>query len=240
MGKQIAIIHFNTPLLTEACILSIRKSGCDWPITVLDNSDERPLKKKMKNVRRIDNTRGQVIDFDRWLEAYPDKCYDMARLSNYGSAKHIMSVQYLWDVLPEGFILVESDVLIRRDIRGLWREEYAAVGRVQWHQPGNRADVPRLLPWLCYMNVPVLTKHGARYFDPQRCWALQAGGKARRGNWYDTGAALLEDIMKMKPHLVARNVLDLDTYYDHYRGGSWRGNDVERQKKWLEERKEFF
>ena len=36
--KTIAIIHFNTPELTEACILSIRKQGCDWPVVVFDNS----------------------------------------------------------------------------------------------------------------------------------------------------------------------------------------------------------
>ena len=38
--KTIAIIHFNTPELTEACILSIRKHGCDWPVVVFDNSRE--------------------------------------------------------------------------------------------------------------------------------------------------------------------------------------------------------
>lgn len=38
MKQTIAIIHFNTPELTEACILSIRKQGCDWPIVLFDNS----------------------------------------------------------------------------------------------------------------------------------------------------------------------------------------------------------
>ena len=34
MKKTIAIIHFNTPELTECCIMSIRKQGCDWPVVV--------------------------------------------------------------------------------------------------------------------------------------------------------------------------------------------------------------
>ena len=50
MKKSIGIIHYNTPELTETCILSIRKVGCDWPITVLDNSDARPFSEWMKGV----------------------------------------------------------------------------------------------------------------------------------------------------------------------------------------------
>ena len=67
MKKQIAIVHYNTPELTESCILSIRKVGCQWPVTVLDNSDKRPFKVKMKGVTVIDNTKGQIIDFDEEL-----------------------------------------------------------------------------------------------------------------------------------------------------------------------------
>ena len=83
MKQTIAIIHFNTPELTEACILSIRKQGCQWPIVVFDNSSDitipagtngndpkeetiikaRPFRQKMKGVKVIDNTKGQVIDF---------------------------------------------------------------------------------------------------------------------------------------------------------------------------------
>ena len=38
--KQVAIVHFNTPELTEACIMSIRKhGGRDYQITIFDNSD---------------------------------------------------------------------------------------------------------------------------------------------------------------------------------------------------------
>ena len=65
---QIAIVHFNTPELTEAGILSLRKhGGAAWPVTIFDNSDRKPFKKKMKGVKVIDNTKGQVIDFDKFL-----------------------------------------------------------------------------------------------------------------------------------------------------------------------------
>ena len=38
---QIAIVHYNTPELTEAGILSLRKhGGAAWPVTIFDNSDQ--------------------------------------------------------------------------------------------------------------------------------------------------------------------------------------------------------
>ena len=237
--KQIAIVHFNTPELTEACILSIRKVGCKWPVTVLDNSDKRPFTKQMDGVQIVDNTGGQVIDFDAELAKYTDKCWELASRSNWGSAKHMMSVQKLWDILPDGFILVESDVLITKRFDFLWDETFAACGKAQWFR-GRRVEKDRLLPWLCYINVPLLKANGAKYYDPERCWALMPGGERNPNNWYDTGSALLEDIIKTKPQLTARLYKDLDKYYVHYCGGSWRTNDVQTQKDWLDAHKNLW
>lgn len=237
--KQIAIIHYNTPELTEACILSIRKVGCNWPITLLDNSDSRPFAKRMKGVKILNNRQQQLINFDQELSLYPDKCWELAHKSNYGSVKHMMSVQYLWGVLQDGFVLIESDVLITQPFEFLWDEKYAACGKVQWFR-GRRKEHDRLLPWLCYMNVPLLTAHGAKYYDPLRSWALQPGGMDNDQNWYDTGACLLEDIINTKPALVARLYPDLDKCYLHYNGGSWRGNDLKSQAAWLLKNEKFF
>ena len=235
--KQVAIIHFNTPELTEAGILSLRKqTGMRYDVTVFDNSDRRPFTAKMDGVTIIDNTKGQIIDFEKELEKYPDKCWELAWRSNYGSAKHIISVQKLWELLPEGFILMESDILLIKNINFLWDESFAACGKAQWFR-GRTKEKDRLLPFLCYLNVPKLTANGARYFDPARCWSLSPGGMANPANWYDTGASLLEDIIKTKPALVARLYRDLDHYFVHYTGGSWRQNDVENQKAWLEANK---
>lgn len=239
MKKKIAIIHYNTPELTEGCIKSLRKTGCDWPIIMLDNSDKRPLKKRMKGVKRIDNTKGQVIDFEKELEKFPDRQAVYLKLSNYGSAKHMMSVQKLWELIPDGFILVESDILVRQDITFLWQEEYASVGRIQ--RPSSYPhNIPRMLPMLCYMNVPLLTANGARYFDPERTFGLLKD-KNCRGNWYDTGAVMLEDIINTKPALVALSYGKLSRRYVHYRHGSWaHGETVEKQKRWLEQYRELW
>lgn len=239
MKKSIAIIHYNTPELTEACILSIRKVGCDWPVTVLDNSDTRPFTKRMKGVKVLNNRKQQLVNFDQELANYPNKCWELAHLSNYGSVKHMMSVQYLFDVLPEGFILVESDVLITQPFDFLWDEQYAACGKVQWFR-GRHKEKDRMLPWLCYLNVPLLTANGAKYYDPSRSWALQPGGTSNPNNWYDTGASILEDIINTKPQLTARLYPNLDKYYVHYCGGSWRENDIKRQAEWLSKNERYW
>lgn len=237
--RHVAIVHYNTPELTEAGILSLRKQcGNRYDVTIFDNSDRKPFNKNMHGVTVIDNTQGQIINFDKELDAYPGKCWEMAYLSNYGSFKHIRSVQKLWEYLPDGFILMESDILLTKPIDFLWDEEYAACGKVQWFR-GRSREKDRLLPFLCYLNVPLLKANGARYFDPLRCWALQSGGRDNPANWYDTGASLLEDIVNTKPALVARLYRDLNECYVHYKGGSWRKNDEEDQIRWIEEHSEL-
>lgn len=120
--KTIAIIHFNTPELTEACIQSIRKQGCYWPVVVFDNSrdvvwpaDEglpertlnaRPFSTQIKGVKVIDNTKGQQVDFDKALQAFPDKHNPHGAVNGWGSDVHMMSVEKLFELLPDGFVLV--------------------------------------------------------------------------------------------------------------------------------------
>lgn len=231
--KAIGIVHYNTPELTEACILSIRKHGCDWPVTILDNSDARPFLVTLPGVTVIDNTKGQIIDFDAELAKYPERSTLKARVSNYGSVKHMMSTQYLWSVLKDGFILLDSDILVKADITFLWDESYAAVGSVQYLKRIGRKEHDRLNPVCLYMNVPLLVKNGARFYDPERSWWLQPG-ENNPANWYDTGACLLEDIRNTKPALVALVYGDLSKRYTHFGSASWRKTDLWEQTRWLE------
>lgn len=238
--KEIAIVHFNTPELTAACIQSLRKhDGEDFRVTVFDNSDERPFKKRMKGVRVIDNTKGQIIDFEAELAKFPDKQEHVRKSSNYASTKHQLSVQKLFELLPEGFILLDSDILLKKPVGFLWDEKYAAVGAVQRRQPSYKVEINRLLPMLCYLNVPKLVENGARYFDPKRTFGLLPD-ELDRNNWYDTGAVILEDIRNTKPQLVALVYSNLTPCYEHYRHGSWKKNDKENQLKWLDERSDLW
>ena len=241
--KTICIVHYNTPELTEAAILSVRKQCAeDYQIIVFDNSDKRPFTKKMKGVKVLNNRKQQIVNFDEELAKHPNKCWDLAHQSNYGSMKHMMSVQKLWELVPDGFILMESDLLLTADIGFLWDENYAASGKVQWLHSRNPREISkdRLLPFLCYMNVPVLVANGARYYDPDRCWCLHSTDPNDPQNRYDTGASLLEDIIKTKPQLTARIYGDLQNYYAHYNGGSWRANNEESQRAWVAQHRDLW
>lgn len=240
--RVVAMIHFNTPEITEAAVHSIRKHGGEkYEIVIFDNSADstttlgtnyaRPFTAKLQGVTVIDNTNGQVIDFDKFLAEYPDREPYWAMLSNFGSAKHIRTVQELWRLIPQGFVLLEGDAILTKPIDWMWREEFAVVAKVAWKN-GNKISIARYMPYLMYMNVPKLVAKGVSFFDPKRCWALQKG-EMTRGNWYDTGASLLEDVINGKPELVGWNVKELTDFYAHYDGGSWKKCDMGNQVMFL-------
>lgn len=243
MTRQVALVNYNTPELTEAAILSVKKhGGSDYLFYVFDNSDCRPFTKKMDGVTIIDNTQGQVIDFNEELAKYPDRSRKMGcvRGGSFGSVKHILSIDRLFDLLPDGFLLVESDVLIRESIDFMFDRNEHTVGHVlSWQRAHNRAKIDRLLPILCWFNVPLLRKNGIRYYDPARAWALSRGNERNRANWYDTGASFLEDIRRNKPqcHGIA---IDVRPLLVHYNSASWRGYDVQAHLAWLEQFQEMW
>ena len=245
--KVVVVINFNTPELTEAAIMSVKKHGGEnYKFVVFDNSatvdypegqglpsrhyDARPFTKEMENVTVIDNTKGQIIDFDAELAKYPDKNPNHSACNDWGSTKHIITVQKLWELIPNGFVLLESDVLVRKPINDMFDRSRGVIGHVQEHQPGNPFGIGRLMPLLCWMNVPMLMKCGAKYFDPERSWMLWPEEYDRR-NWYDTGACLLEDV---KSHMNGLNgtAIDIRPMMVHKQSGSWQ-NKVFTNEQWL-------
>ena len=229
--REVAIVHFNTPELTEATILSLRKhGGMDYHVTVFDNSDQRPFKAQIKGVDVIDNTKGQIINFELELARFPNKCD--ATQNGWGSDKHMLSVQKLWDLIPEGFLLLDSDVLIKQSVDHMWMDDQVAVGHVQDPQPGNRFHLARLVPMVLYINVPLCKKFGLKFFDPERSWMLNSPHLNDRLNWYDTGAAFYEDIHRKKNGCRGRRI-DIRPLMEHYQKGSWHRSDIKEQAKWL-------
>ena len=239
--KTIAIVHYNTPELLEAEIKSIRKQmGDGYQIVILDNSDQRPFTKRMKGVKVINNRKQQLINFDKELEKYPERCPDLAYKGNFASVKHMMSVQYLMDeVLKDGFILMDSDILLIRDIGYIWDEKFAAGGRIIWYK-GRAPYHDRLQPYVCYLNVPMLREAGIKFYEPTRCWGLMPGGTQNSNNLYDTGASLLEDIVNSKPKVWCRNYQDLEDDYVHFANASYSHNILDHHKEWLETYKHLY
>ena len=251
--RQVAIIHYNTPELTEATILSLRKHGGEeYEVTVFDNSapaidqktgeqyESRPFTAEMPGVTVIDNTKGQVIDFEKELAKYPDKSTDIGCVKScvFGSDKHMMSVQYLMDhVLTDGFLLMDSDILIRQNVDFMFQEDQCCVGHIT-NCSGPKA-YPRLAPMLLWIGAKMCKDGGAVFFDPERAWALHKGGFGNKKNGWDTGAALLQDIQTKKPQCHGRRI-DIRPLMFHFGSGSWFKNDAGRQQQWLQEHRDLW
>ena len=218
-GLTAAIVHYNTPKLTRAAILSLWKHTPGCRVVVFDNSDKRPFAgcRECYDVRWnplvtiIDNTKGQEVNFDELLALYPERQLDERNKSNFGSAKHTASVDRLFDLLPDGFLLMDSDVLVFQDVRPLMDRSIAAAGTLKPNE-----GVMRLLPLLCWLNVPFLREHGIRYFNGEKMWALS---QQYPNNRYDTGAWVLEEINRYNLPMRQINTKD---YVIHLGHASWK------------------
>lgn len=222
-GRNVAIVHYNTPELAEAAIKSLFKHTLGCRVYVFDNSDKKPFTAKMPNVEVIDNTKGQLIDFEAELAKYPDKWERDTKKSNYGSMKHSMSVDYMLGMLDDGFVLMDSDVLIKEDIKKLWNKNVACVGAEE-----VKHNVPLLQPFLCYLNVPVLKENGIGYYNGEKMWALS---NIDPNQYYDTGAWLLEEVRRCN---LSVEYINIWQYVLHLGHGSWRWNE-DKSNSWLTE-----
>ena len=234
----VCIVNYNTQRLTECAIRSLWKHTPEARVVVFDNSDqgafvfpnmmtcEESPGTAAGSVEIIDNTKGQVIDFEAELAKYPNKEYSQRNRSNFGSAKHCMSIDWLMDYCTEGFVLADSDVLFRRDIAPLVQTNRAAVGALR-----VKEGIILLQPVLCWLNVPMLLAHGIRYFNGQKMWALSDRYPYNR---YDTGAWLYEELIS---HRLSFRDTDISPYILHFGHGSWKDKDADQ---WLNDNKELW
>lgn len=217
----VAIVHYNTPELTGALLRSLRKWSPGLEVVIFDNSDARPLP-AADGVRIIDNTQGQVVNFPDMLRRYKHK---IETACNWGSEKHIASVDALFDMLPDGFILLDSDVLLRRDIAPLADASVAWVGEKELH-PAYWFQAVRLLPMLLWINVPILRAKGIRFWHEGMVYKVSHQGVP----FYDTGGSLLVDCDGAG--LRGREIRIAD-YIEHYGGGSC-GSDPVVVSQWID------
>jgi len=203
MKKNIVIVHYNTPRLTECLVRSINLFVKDAVIYIFDNSDKSPFTATFDNVTIIDNTKGQIINFDVWLKRYPDRLKTSAGRNNYGSAKHAYSVQKCMDIIGDNFILLDSDILLKKDISSLFDERYIFVGSTEiWRARTGVAKYSRerAVPYICFINVKKCKELGINFLDDRRIYGL-----TQNGDNYDTGASFLEDIRSKKTRMEEDN-----------------------------------
>lgn len=226
---DILTVHYNTPEMLECMIRSINKhTVCN--IHVFDNSDEDPFVNKFGNVDVIDNTKGQLIDFDKWLQQFPDR--RTSPRSNFGSVKHTLSIDYCFDLFPGGFVLMDSDVLVKNDISCFWDNSRAWVGE-PLYENHNQCWVMRLLPFLCFINVPMLKKYGIRYLNADWLWHLKP---VFPNMYYDTGAWFLKDCIEKG---VPGRLEKISEYIEHYYHGSHAFRN-ESLCDWLQEHRRLW
>lgn len=228
MINNIAIIHYNTPAMTAALVRSIRKCCSGVSITVFDNSDQVPFPHNM-GVRIIDNTRGQVIDFKEMIARYPWK---LPTINNYASAKHIASVDRLFDLLPGGFLLLDSDTLVKKDLEPFFDQGVPWAGALDTEHNIQSWHRPRLAPYCLWINVPMCRQLGIRFMSEGRIDVLSCTGKP----YYDTAASFWEDCFNSG--LMGKEI-DIYEYIEHFGGASYKNNTA-ASHIWLDQHKELY
>ena len=207
---NILIVNFNTQNLTEACIKSVNKFSPGCNIYVFDNSDKEPFVNTFENVTVLDNTKGLIIDFDEWLGKYPSSKKSREATKIHGSAKHCYTIEKCISLIPDGFILLDSDVLLKKDVTELIDEDCAYVAAVE-NEP--RTTIKRVVPFVCYINSKMCLENDIHFFDENYMHGLM---KTIKGERYDTGAAFYIHAKKYKTREI-----NYHDYVVHFKGGSW-------------------
>ena len=205
---NILIVNYNTQKLTDACIRSINDNVSNARIFLFDNSDKVPFVNKYKNVFVINNTKGDIIDFDKWLSKFPNK---NPMSNNYGSAKHCYTIEKFMEMFDDNFVLIDSDTIVKKDFSEICDENCIFVGEKLEKLAFWR---PRIAPYLCYVNNKMCKENNIHYYDENRCTQI-----TKEGYSYDTGASFLEDCSKYNHKLI-----DCFNYIEHYGAGSWSGS----------------
>ena len=191
---KFCIVHFNTPVLTKCLLLSIRRHHPHDDVIIFDNSDKYPLGMNRLVNKIYDNTHGNIINFDAELAKYQyrDVITQTKIGVNFGSAKHAMSIDWLCNHIGDDFVLLDSDVLLKRPIDFI-DSNYACICDIYKNIDGSKL---RCAPMLCYINVHMLSNLGISYFDPERMLGLNKTNEESMK--YDTGSSLYEDLSKTR------------------------------------------
>ena len=230
MEKKICIVHYNTPALTTCLIKSINKHTPGTTIYLFDNSDKKPFKNRFDNVTVFNNTNGQIIDFEKWLSKYPNRKKSAGAVNNFGSAKHCYTVQKCIELIDDNFVLLDSDILLKKDISGIWDSKYVWVGGVEkWSAHLNKK---RACPFVLYLNVKKMKENDITFFSDTHMFGLKNGDRCEE---YDTGCWLYE-----QTGVKNRKIIRYQDYITHFRAGSWLDDARKKQhykqmepKKWL-------
>jgi len=223
---KFCIVEFNTPKILDCLIKSINKFVPNNHIYVFENSNKNVFNNTYENVTVFDNTKGQIINFDEFLSKYKNRNKSNGRKNNFGSAKHSLSVDKCMSLINDNFILLDSDVLLKRDVSDFYNDEYMYIAETVT-QP--LSTIKRIVPFICFINTKLCKKNRIHYFDDNYMHGLM---KTTIGDRYDTGASFY-----MKANKYSHIDIQCEDYITHLKGGSWQKNKL-TPSEWLEKYKE--
>ena len=166
----------------------------------------------------LDNTKGQLINFDEALMRYSRT---EIHVNRNGSFKHCLSVQFLIEFCKtRDMLLFDSDTILNHSVDFIDPLVVTAADIEEKNEKSCRNGVvyrseTRFIPFIQYFNCSMMKNLGLKYFDRNRI----LGGMTSAGNHYDTGASFYEDVAKMK---LPFKKIPYRQYIDHLEHGSWR------------------
>lgn len=206
------IVHYNTPVLTECCCKSIIKNDKSAEIIVFDNSDKFPFNTNLSNVKILDNTKGQLLNINIKLTEFIQRNNISEKTikeeqeikSNFGSYKHCISVQWIFEHETESFVLLDSDVLLKKECNDLITD-LAFTADIENIET-------RIWPFIVYFNIKLLKEHKIDFLD---------GNTICPAKPVDTGYYFLQSCLTKK---IKFNLINYKNYVVHYGNGSWKNN----------------
>ena len=116
--KKICIVHYNTPYALTCLIKSINLHVNNAYIYVFENSDKELFVNTFDNVEVFDNSHGQIINYEELLKKYPNK--QCGERNKWASFKHCLAVDKCFELIDDSFVLMDSDILIKKDFSELF------------------------------------------------------------------------------------------------------------------------
>jgi len=210
------IVHYNTPELTTALCASVIKNDSDAKIYLLENSDKRKFENVFENVTVLDNSTHELIKYEELYDEAAkyftpwEKDVHFSK-KTWGTLQHTKAVQWFIDTYSEEFILLDSDVLVKKPLFEIIDNSKCASCELYF----NGSKLVRVLPFLIYFNPKKLKEVGLNFFDITRINACKIE--------HDTGGSFGIDLLKNKINYKPIKVAD---YIVHFGNGSFRGNNL--------------
>lgn len=201
---NIIIIHYNANDSLIKCLESLKQITNPFIVHLFDNSDETSFidVDRFNFIKYYDNTKGQLVDFT-----------DKIGKLKFASYTHSKSVQFILDLIKTECLLLDSDVILKKDISYLMDNSYSVISGIE-----NREQTKtRFLPHLMYLNL----NEQFNFFDESRISPFDFN--------YDTGASLYEDIIKCNKNNY--KLINPDDYVIHEKGASF---NILAKREWDE------